>query len=541
MAGPWEDYAKAATQKGGPWEDYKAKPESPSLLSRAGSYIGQEAKGFNAGVAEATPFVNLFDKGAAAAAAGTQSLFDLFRNPENQGSFGDRYQQGLNLIKNQRASDIENAPRAAGVGKIVGAAAPIVAPFPGANIEGAVGVAARTAGMAGLSGLEAGTRGEKLFDPEEAQRAALVAGGLQGGLEAAIPVAGKIAGPIIETARPALEAAGNKLEEIGAGRAVKAALGNAAKAWRAIGGPDSERATKVGEQLLSGEAPVVTFGANASKISDKAAQALGKTWEKINAVHEAADAANIAINGEDIASKILDAASKIKDVPQNQSLIDALQNQALHYEMRGAIPLSEAQELKNQYSWTMPTGNMDKDILGKQGHNAVKQAIGNSMKETIAASELPGKEEYPDLLQKYGAYASAAGPAAETALREAKNRSISLTDYLAGNIGANVIGEGTGQAHGITAGLFALANKIGRERGNSSIASTAYTVGKALQNAPEMAQKYGTILSDALTRGPAAFMSTHAILLNGDPQYRAITKGQSPGNVFERRLQNGGR
>ncbi len=536
---PFDEAPKPEFDPSKPFESAAPRKEPLTLgsaLEKGSNYLSEVAGGLTAGSQQAIPFSNLVDKAGAASYAAQQELFDLFRPEAERKDFKDRYKETLNQTKTERAEAIKKAPVAGGIGELIGAGTSLAIPIPGAGAAGVGGAAARIAGSAGLSALERGTSGEDLFDPKLAQQGATVAGGIQTAAEA-IPVVGKFAAPALTTLKNASEKTGEYLESIANNRGVKAALGNSAKAYKDLG---ENRIQSTGEKLLSGfeDIPaVIAAGDTAKNIQKKASEAGGETWAKITDIHNQADAENVLINGKEVAEKILARAAKIEDVPQNLPRIEELQKQALYYENKGFLTLSEAQNLKNNYEWKRV--NKLQDVLGKDGNNSVKNAIGDSMKDAIAQSDVVGKESYPELLKRYGAYATAEKGAADTAIKQSKNRSISLTDYIAGGAGGVVGGAlgGDPQDAALSAGLVGFANNLARTRGNATLAVTANALAKVAENAPQVIHKYADVLNNALKNGSASFSLTHAMLMQKDPQYKKAVEDATP-NAFQRRLDN---
>lgn len=88
-------------------------------------------------------------------------------------------------------------------------------------------------------------------------------------------------------------------------------------------------------------------------------------------------------------------------------------------------------------------------------------------------------------------------------LREAKNRSVSPTDYLAGATGFLSGGDSTKM--GLVKGAaLALANKFGRQRGNQVLAGTSDSLANLIQNNPDVLNYLATkagVSAEELLRG----------------------------------------
>jgi len=100
------------------------------------------------------------------------------------------------------------------------------------------------------------------------------------------------------------------------------------------------------------------------------------------------------------------------------------------------------------------------------------------------------------------------------ALKELSRRAVSPSDYGMGAVGAlmtsnPIIGAGT-----------AVANNIMRTRMNSTNAVMARQLERALKS--PKAGKFAKILNEAASRGNAALIATHGMLLKTNPEYQAI-------------------
>jgi hypothetical protein len=438
------------------------------------------------------------------------------------GSFMEGGAEGLRARRDaEKRAFAEEHPGADIAQKLVGGiGGGLALPAPGAGMGGVAGAATRIGSNVGILGGDALARTGSL---DEAKRAATSGGMLQLGMES-IPVVGKAASPLARAIAQKTTQAGEKLQQTGAMRAVKAALGNNAKAWRMMG----TKAQDTGEQML--EKGVVTFGAKAGKIAGKADDAADDAWAKVTQTFDDADNAGVTVNGADIAQKIRDEAAKIERVPQNEARIASLEKEALFFESQGAMPLSRVQKLKGEYDFK-PT-DAKNAVLGKDGNNLMNRVLGNSVKDTVKASNLPGAAEFERAYTNAGAFGAVKKAANQTEQQLTKNRSpFSLTDYIAGGaagVGATVLG-GDYKDAGLASFAIATANNLARTRGNSALAVTMNKLGQAIERKPDQVARFYGVLEKAAQNGQSSLVAAHQMLLQTEPEYRKAIEQQPEG------------
>ncbi len=429
----------------------------------------------------------------------------------------------LKHVRDQEAADQDRFAKEHPGGNlmrnIIGGIGSAMVPVPGAGMKGLGGAAVRVAGAITGAGTDTLLRTE---DVKKGKQAATVGGIIQTGLEA-IPVVGRALAPLANKTGEVLESAGQATNSFANERAVKAATGQNKTVLKNIA--KTKGFDDVGETLLNGENPVVTFGAGVNKIKDRASKAADKTWEAIEGIYQHADqaAGGAAIDGKDIAEKIIAHATSIEPLPQNQGVIDNLMNTAAYFEKKGPMTLSHAQELKNNFVFKMT--NPQTHALGLDGNNAVRGAITESMGNAIEKIDPTIAEAWRGHMNAYGALATTAGAASDRAVANISNRFISPSDYAAG-IGGGLI-EGAGKdvgdaAKGLTMAVLTLGHKFLRERGSSMMAVSAKNLAQILETSPQaLGSAYG-LLSKAATESPAALEATHALLMETDPGYRRL-------------------
>lgn len=414
-------------------------------------------------------------------------------------------------------------------------------PSKAASVAGRVGTAAAAGGVSGAGVSSAGP----LESPEQlgefagdVGKGVLAGGVVQGGAEAL---------------SAGVKALPDALKRLAERRAFKAAVGN----QQGVYDEAARKGTinQIGRDLLDED--VVTFGSKASQIADRARSAQQKVGGEIGDLIATVDeAVPKSFSGGNVAGKIREYAESIKS-PGNRSIYDQLMRQADEFEQLGAMPLAEAQRLKNTYRWdardpaAMP--------IGKDATNKVKTFIGEEMDDVVGffakehvdevakpafaemtgtggalvprsrpqsvlrEAQAPGEldpakmgEAYDALKGKYGNLATAAKAAKKLANRQEKNRTFSLTDYLLGGA------AGVATANPVKGMAVAATNKAVRERGSAALAVSADKLADALAAAPEAFGKFAPVLKKAAERGSSALSVTHALLMKSEPQYRAL-------------------
>lgn len=186
MAKPFsfDDYPDAPSKEFS-WDDYPDDPESKTLWDKASDFAGSVTQN----AVDMIPGKGIVDKIGEGSYAAQQKLADLFRDEKDQHTFDDYRQEARKLVQRQQAHDREAGgalPKVIGqgAGMVIGTA---LMPTGGATAAG------RIATNVGISAIDEGTRGEKLFDADRAKHGAQVAGVLSAGGESVAKIAGKLA------------------------------------------------------------------------------------------------------------------------------------------------------------------------------------------------------------------------------------------------------------------------------------------------------------------------------------------------------------
>jgi len=474
-------------------------------------------------------------------------------------TIGELYDHFEQQDRETQAKLMAEHPEAALLGALGGGAA---LPIPGANMEGAAGVATRIGSMGAMAGADTAVRGGDAGDIAKSTILGLGGGAL-----------GEAAAPLAAAAK---SAANEKM--------VKAALGNNSAAWRELEAKGPDAVDELGRTLI--DEGVGGFGSSAAGIAKRAGEAKQKAWDAIAALFPDVDKAlpGGAVSGEDIAKGILDYATKI-DSPNNKALVQNLLGQAEEFEKMGMIPMEEAQRLKNQYvfDWKEPTAM-------SAANNQIKRVIGGEMEQGVGryaeaakapAAEIPAAQPasqfgenvqtgtgprmraagqppqppgegdavlgtaeaaadssvppdqalqaYKDAKKKYGMFDTAEEAAEKEAIRLKKNNAFSVGDKAAAGIAATL----TGSEHMplpvkvAVSAAAGLGNKLVRGRGNAAAAIGFDKLGSLLEATPQAFGKYLPILQRARQDGGDQKLAvTHYLLMQQDPDYqRMMTAG----------------
>ncbi len=143
-------------------------------------------------------------------------------------------------------------------------------------------------------------------------------------------------------------------------------------------------------------------------------------------------------------------------------------------------------------------------------------------------------DQYGKLKGQYRTFKLTGEAASDRALKNLSNRFASPSDYGVGATGALLSGMSHGgPSLGAAATGIAAAglNKLARERGSSFASYSLTKAANALENAPEFAKKFGSILNDAAQKGGPSLAITHELLSKHDPDYqRYINQGETDPN-----------
>ncbi len=246
--------------------------------------------------------------------------------------------------------------------------------------------------------------------------ASAIAGGSQGAFNIAEPVLKPAAQAIADKA----EAIPNLLERLANRKALKSGFGNAVAPWKEANG---KGITDELGQFMRDEG-IVTFGASASTIAERAAEVKGRGWDKMSGLFHKADATgNNFVSGKAIADKIIDMAME-NSAPGNEAITNRLIKIASKYESMGDISFSEAQRLKNTYQWKF--GDPSSMPIGQRLTNGINDAIGEEMLAGAGRFQPEGSAELQEGRKFYG-FGKMMEKAAEVlSARQEKNQTFGL-------------------------------------------------------------------------------------------------------------------
>lgn len=569
MAGPWEKYQKAeaapaAEPAAGPWQKYQQPGRSNEQIQKDFESRPSVAESTMRGAAQGATF-GFADE----MTAGVGALIDKGQAALGQRgdiSLGDAYRTRRDVIRTRDdRSKVEN-PIAYTAGSVAGAvgtaltpAGAILGPTKAGTFAGNVGrsaVGGAVAG-AGLSNADptANPRGLSDFAKDSA-KGAVVGGAFQTGFG----LIGKAANAL----RPSnLKAAANE-------KAVKAA-GGMTKELRDLG-PD--RVQELGSRLLKDK--VVTAFASLEDVAERAATAKEDAGQAIGAALKNVD--DLVQTGK----ALIDQGKLFPGSPQAQQAAKDMLDETFQFNMQrigqrirteiiapnANNPLlsgemnklaSIADDFGGRATQSLAAGNVIKgtqgkvtnfnsdtvpqafkrevydvikteldDIVSKTGNleQGILQAQGGTVGAANAgARNASASDAYQTAKKTYGAMAQTEDMALKSAGRTSANRTISLTDTIAGVAG----GVGGGPLAGIALGA---GNKLMRQYGDSVSAVALNKVASTLERAPGFFGRFGPALESAAKRG--SLPSAHLELMK-EPDYQRLVRSLES-SAIERRM-----
>lgn len=406
--------------------------------------------------------------------AGIESL----AGDETYGKAYDRIRAENDTVRNQYS---DKYPVLDTASKVVGGigGAPLI-PVPGG--ASFLANAGRIGAAAGGELTDAKLRG---VDDDLAEEAAVNAAGIQTSISA-VPFVGKIAKPLAGPLAQGAQKVGQALENTAGMRALKHMYGNVDKAWELT--PEKDRIPLGITALKTG---IVRFGEKVGKSADRAKQVGKDAWNKVEGVFSGMD--DLAkseeglgrISGEDIAQYIEAANDKIRPLKINEAVKKGLSEEAEQFRGMGSLPPAEAQAIKGEYKFRQLDPKTAQ--LGKDGTNIVNQGLAKAIKSGAAKSGVKGSEAFDEAYNLSGQAGNLQRFGKIQDKRMTKNRTVSLTDYLAGGAGGAAAAAITGDASDSTAAglLLATANNLARKRGNSAAAAALYKASGIMKASPE--------------------------------------------------------
>lgn len=324
-----------------------------------------------------------------------------------------------------------------------------------------------------------------------------------------------------------------KLGEFAADRAVKAAIGQSIAQERRLAGLPkgsinfekmAAKRKEAGELMLENQ-DIPWFGKPAD-IAPRLQAKTEKTGEVLGEIGKIVDqiAPQGSVSGDDIAQKMLAYAETIPDTVGGNALKERIAKEAEIVAGR-SLTFEEALKRKNMFKFEPQTPDMlvsNKDVTNKL-YGIHTEAIDDAVDAASRASWIPEEaksalEQFIPMKKQYGQYKNLAAASTERALKDASNRQISPTDYIAATMGGLGSGGDTVDKM-LMAGAAGAGHKLIRERGSAFAARSANAVKNMLTKNPEKFQKWGQILSAAGASGYESLVVQHHLLMNSDPEY----------------------
>lgn len=323
-------------------------------------------------------------------------------------------------------------------------------------------------------------------------------------------------------------------------RAVKAAVGNNATAWNKIAGVThnsagdvqsaKENISKVGRDILE-EPGALKMGDKTEDIAPKLAIARQKYGSQIGAIGNQIDTAGAKVDGKKIANDILDYAATIPPNEAGKSVQERLLAEASNFQALGDMTFEKAAAMRGNFKFKHEAA--DTLISNQDATNKIKQIIGSEMDAAAGRVSPQTQEGLRFAKDKYSSFKPAADSSTIASLRELKNRYTSPSDL---GVGAAIAVAGAAGSHSgmslstlkyvLLGGLATMVHKSVRTTSSSTVARVADQISKTAEASPEFLKRFGGVLADATTRGPAALISSHTLLMRTDPEYKAQIEGQ---------------
>lgn len=535
MPGPWEKYGDVATTSAKPWEKYQQpaiETVKPTELESAGRGAVQ---GGSFGFGDELE-------------GGAKALWGVLSGPDKMQDIVDKYRQYRDEARSKNALAQETNPKSYFGGELAGGLGSALIPgvgalnaAKGATTAARVGSAALGGGILGAVG-GLGSSTADLTKGEFGKAAEDVKTGAETG--AAV---GGIATPLFEKAVGGLSRfiSPENLKDIAADRAVKATTGQKIDALRKISdstisgqdvGKTQEALRKTGRDLV--DSGVIGPFDKVEDLAPKLAAKRREVGAQIGEVGKTIDEKfPQAVSGKNISQQVMNYAAEIPETEGGKALQGRLMKEAQNFENMGQLSFADAQKLKNQFKYKP----VDQDALisNQDAVNKIQRIISGEMDDTAQRVASQAGDEGKQLIDQYGnlkgqyrSFKLTGEAASDRALKNLSNRYVSPSDYGVGAVGAMAHSIGHGGGVDMKTAVVGLAaaglNKLARERGSSFASYSLTKAANALENSPEFAQKFGSILESAAQRGGPSLAITHELLSKNDPDYmRYLKQGET--------------
>lgn len=367
-----------------------------------------------------------------------------------------------------------------------------------------------------------------------------------------------IAGPLGALGKALPQLSPSNLRTAAERKAVQAA-GGMTREMRELGTPGVK---EVGRELL--DKKIISLGASLEDIANATGKAresagqeigsaLGKVDDLVNSAHELIDAGHLMPNataaekaaakdafqkefqfsGERIADRIekglIEPNRNPKTGKLNPVLADEfgkLQRVADNFREYGTTSLRQGGEIKTaQGAKTRFPSESVPEAFKKQVYGILKDELEDAIEKTSQLEMNVGAKNSGEALsgykaakKTYGNMARAEDMAEKSLGRQRSNRTVGLTDYLAGIAGVHAGGPVAGVALGAV-------NKAVRAYGDNAAALGLDKLANIIDKSPDIMKPWTKILTDAANRGGASLAITHHLLMKNDPDY-ARTMGE---------------
>jgi hypothetical protein len=514
------------------WMDLPPQPHELGVAPAGPSKLESFGRGY--GQTGSLGFGDEIGGAGEAIAGGVQSLLTGSNNFGDQGHLEgiakiiDNYRRARDTNREQNDAAQNANPGTFLAGKLVGSAVPALV----TGGESILGQAGANAAISGANAIGESKSSDPLTLAKEGVEAASI-GGLAGG---AIGAAGKVIDPLVGAG---IRAVGAKASDLGEKFAV-GALGNQAKIIRKL--RQTGQLNPLGRELL--DSGVVTPNASFENILERLSankadvgKSIGNIDERVQKFIADNPEEGLQATGSGLSNAIRDhvitpMSRESGRVADSEALDNYLTKEFQNVYHDQPVSPAQLRDFKGKVREKVNYyGNPINQDTGRQASfNQLSQSIEDKINQTVDAVDDAGlsgiKDEYDQVMKKYGLLAEGKNLIQDRLDKIQKNRFLSPTDYLAGSVGTAV---GYAQDHdpvsaALKGGAFALGNKAFRYRGNQVSATLMDKVGQVLQASPDRLGKYASVLSQAAQRGSSELGISHFVLSETDPEYREKMK-----------------
>lgn len=292
----------------------------------------------------------------------------------------------------------------------------------------------------------------------------------------------------------------------------------------------TENARRMVEQLrgiraLEGRGPGGVLPASEEAIQGRVREAHQGALAQLGQVRERM--ASEAVDGTPLLEHMRERVEALSRIPGAEAQTTQMRGFLRQFEQRVAQGPLSFDDLQRWKSHWRTTTNFDSPLQSER--QGVYDAIRDTMQQGVADVDPALGQQYQDARRMARTGFAFSDMSADRARNEARNRSVSLTDYLAGLTGLGAVGGGAmealsgGQALGaVAAGTgIALANRALRANEHGLNARRLERAARQLQTAPQRFGAWTQRLQAAQARGPRAFAAALYTAAQSDAAVRA--------------------